>query len=138
MQVAQMMPCSRYQLAPATDLKSAFGYHAVFDTTAKIQFALSVPIPGKADSEWLFRLQRHKKLDSGYGGKLTTLAPRSQSRKDFVKDYYARDQRRTRKMPGQAGMISTDRAANFKIHAEVSVIVIDPATCRGSRLMTAA
>src|SRR6266404_1237402 len=105
-----MMPCSRYQLAPATDLKSAFGYHSVFHTTAKIQFALSVPIPGKTDSERLFRLQRHEKLGSAYGGKLTALAPRSQSCKDFVKDYYPRHQRRARKMPGQAGMISADHA----------------------------
>jgi hypothetical protein len=50
------MSRSRWWFSVATDLKSAFNYHAVFDATAKIDFALNVLPHGKADSEQLFRL----------------------------------------------------------------------------------
>ena len=60
------------------ELKSAFNYYAAFDTTAKIDFSLSFRARGKVDSERLFRLQRHEKLDCAYSGKLTIAAPLGQ------------------------------------------------------------
>ena len=101
---------------PATDLKSTFNYHAVFDTTAKINFVLSALTRGKTDSERLLRLQGHEKLDCAHDGKVRIFAPLGQSCEDFIEDHYARHDRGAGEMPEQAGMISADRAANFKVH----------------------
>jgi hypothetical protein len=60
------------------ELKSAFSYYAVFDTTAKIDFTLGGGARGKTDCERLLRLQRHKKLDRVYNGQLTITAPLGQ------------------------------------------------------------
>jgi|SRR6266480_855559 len=111
-----MMPRSRCELACATDLKSPFHYQAVFDTTVKVNLALNVLTRGKTDRERLLRLQRHKKFDCAYDSKRTVLAPLGQSCEDFIKDYYAWHDRPAGEMPGQAGMISGNRAANFKVH----------------------
>ena len=111
-----MMPRSRCELARATDLKSPFQYQAVFDTTVKVDFTFHVLTRGKTDRERLLRLQRHDKFDCAYEGKLTVLAPRAQSCQDFIKDYYAWHDRPAGEMPRQAGMISSDGAANYKIH----------------------
>jgi hypothetical protein len=99
----------------ATELKSTFNYHAVFDTTAKMDFALSVLTRGKTDSEWPFRLQGRKKLDCAYADKVRIFTPLCQSCEDFSEDHYAWHDRSAREMPGQAGMIGVDRAANFKV-----------------------
>ena len=111
-----MMPCSRCELARAADLKSPFQYQALFDTTVKVDFALNVLIRGKTDRERLLRLQWREKLDCAYDGKLTAFAPVNQSCEDFIKDYYSWHDRLAREMAGQAGMISGDCAANFKVH----------------------
>jgi len=42
--------------------------------------------------------------------------PLRQSCEDFIENYYTRDNRCPGEMPGQAGMISADRASNFKVH----------------------
>jgi hypothetical protein len=99
------------------DLKSTFNYHAVFDATAKINFALSVLNSGKADGERLPRLQGNEKLDCAYGGKARIFAPLGQGCDDFIENHYARHDRGAREMSGQAWMISVDRATNFKLHA---------------------
>ncbi len=111
-----MMSRSRCELARATDLKPPFQYQAVFDTTAKVDFAFNIFARGKTDRERLLRLQRHKKFDCAYDSKRTVLAPLGQSCEDFIKDYYAWHDRPAGEMPGQAGMISGNRAANFKVH----------------------
>jgi hypothetical protein len=101
----------------ATELKSTFNYHAVFDTTAKMDFApLSALTRGKRDSEWLLRLQGREKLDCAYDGKVRIFAPLGQSCEDFIEDHDARHDGGAGEMPGQAGMISVDCAANFKVH----------------------
>jgi len=110
------MPPSRCELARATDLKPPFQYQAAFDTTAKVDFALNVLTGGKTDHKWLLRLQWHEKFDCAYGGRLTVLAPLAQSCEDFIKDYYSWHNRPAGEMPGQARMISSDGAANFKVH----------------------
>ena len=133
-----MMSRSRCELARATDLKPPFQYQAVFDTTAKVDFAFNVFARGKIDRERLPRLQWYEKFDCAYDGKLTVLTPLGQGCEDFIKDYYSWHDRPAGEMPGQAGMISADRAANFKVHvAKVSLMPLDPATRRGSRLLTA-
>jgi len=43
--------------------------------------------------------------------------PLGQSCDNFIEDHDARHDRSAREMPGQAGMISADRAANFKVQA---------------------
>src|SRR5436190_3090360 len=101
----------------ATNLKSTFNYHSVFDATAKIDFAVSVLTRRQTDSEWLLRPQRHEKLDYSYESKVRIFAPLGQSCDDFIEDHDARHDRSAREMPGQAGMISADRAANFKVQA---------------------
>jgi len=111
-----MMPRSRCELACATDLKSPFHYQAVFDTTAKVDFAFNVFALGKTDRERLPRLQWHEKFDCAYDGKLTVLTPLGQRCEDFIKDYYSWHDRPAGEMPGQAGMISGDHAANLKVH----------------------
>jgi len=100
----------------ATNLKSTFNYHSVFDATAKIDFALSVLTRGQTDSEWLLSSQGHEKLDYPYDGKARIFAPPGQRCDDFIEDHDAGHDRSAREMPGQAGMISADRTANFKVH----------------------
>jgi hypothetical protein len=100
----------------ATDLKPAFNYHAVFDTTVKIDVSLDVIVRGKTNNEWLVRLQGHKKLDCADRGKLGRFPPLAQRGADFVENYYAGHERSPREMTGQAGMISADAAANLKFH----------------------
>ena len=111
-----MMSRSRCELARATDLKPPFQYQAVFDTTAKVDFAFNVFARGKIDRERLPRLQWYEKFDCAYDGKLTVLTPLGQGCKDFIKDYYSWHDRAAGEMPGQAGMISGDRAVNLKVH----------------------
>jgi len=111
-----MMPPSRRPAWPARNLKSTFNYHAVFNATGKIDFALRVLTRGKIDSEWLLRLQWHEKLDYVYGGNLRIFAPLGQSCEDFIEDHYARHDGRTWEMSGQAGMSGADRPPNFKAH----------------------
>jgi hypothetical protein len=70
----------------------------------------------KADGKWLVRLQGHEKLDCAYGGNVRIFAPLSQSCEDLIENYYARHNSCPGEMPGQAWMISADRASNFKVH----------------------
>jgi hypothetical protein len=98
-------------------LKSTFNYHPILDMTAKSNLALSVFTHNKADSKRLVRLQGREKLDCAYEGSVRIFAPRGQSCEDLIENYYARHNRCPGKMPGQAGMISADRASNFKMHA---------------------
>jgi hypothetical protein len=97
-------------------LKSTFNYHPILDMTAKSNFAFSVLIHDKEESERLVRLQGCEKLDCAYDGRVEICAPLGQSCEDLIENHYARHNRRTGEMPGQAGMISTDRASNFKVH----------------------
>ena len=127
-----MMSRSRCELARATDLKPPFQYQAVFDTTAKVDFAFNIFARGKTDRERLPRLQRHEKFDRAYDGKLTVLTPLGQSCEDLIKDYYSWHDRLAGEMPGQAGMISGDRAANLKVHVGSSLLAWKVATWRGS------
>ena len=99
----------------AANLKSTFNYHSIFDATAKIDFAVSVRTRGQTDSEWLLRPQGREELDYPYDGKVRIFAPPGQSCEDFIEDHDARHDRSPREMPGQAGMISADRAAKFKV-----------------------
>src|SRR4029453_2212031 len=104
-----MVPRSRGLACRATDLKSPFTYHAALATTAKINFILSVLPDGKTDREQLFRLQGREKLDCAYSSEARIFAPLGQSCEDFIENHYARHNRRIGEVPGQAGMISTDR-----------------------------
>ena len=70
----------------------------------------------KADGKWLVRLQGCEKLDCAYGGYVRIFAPLGQSCEDLIENYYARHNSCPREMPGQAWMISADRASNFKVH----------------------
>jgi hypothetical protein len=97
-------------------LKSTFNYHPILDTKAKSNLALSVLTHDQADGKWLVRLQGREKLDCAYDGNVRIFAPLGQSCENFIKNYYARHNRCPREMPGQAGMISADRASNFKVH----------------------
>jgi len=101
----------------ATNLKSTFKYHSVFDAAAKIDLGLSVLTRGETDREWLLRPQRHEKLDYSYDSKVRIFAPLGQCCDNFIEDHDARHDGNAREMPGQAGMISADRTANFKVHA---------------------
>jgi hypothetical protein len=71
---------------------------------------------GKADGKWLVRLQGCKKLGCAYGGNVRIFAPLRQSCEDLIENYYARHNSCPGEMPGQAWMISADRASNFKVH----------------------
>ena len=70
----------------------------------------------KADGKWLVRLQGREKLDCAYDGNVRTFAPLGQSCEDLIENYYARHNSCPGEMPGQAWMISADRASNFKVH----------------------
>jgi hypothetical protein len=70
----------------------------------------------KADGKWLVRLQGCEKLDCAYGGNVRIFAPLGQSCEDLIENYYARHNSCPGEMPGQAWMISADRASNFKVH----------------------
>ena len=84
--------------------------------TAKSNLALAVLTRGKTDSKWLAGLQGHEKLDCAYDGRVGIFAPLGQSCEDFIENYYARHNRCPGEMSGQTGMISADRASNFKVH----------------------
>ena len=99
-----------------TDLKSTFNYHSIFGVTAKSNLALIVLTRGKTDSKWLAGLQGHEKLDCAYDSRVRIFTPLGQSCEDFIENYYARHNRYPGEMSGQTGMISADRASNFKIH----------------------
>ena len=85
--------------------------------TAESNLALSVFTRDKADSERLAGLQGHEKLDCAYDGNVRIFAPLGQSCEDLIENCYARHNSCPGEMPGQAGMISVDRAANFKVQA---------------------
>jgi hypothetical protein len=99
-----------------TDFKSTFDYYAVFGTTAKIDFSSAFIIRGEAYREWLFGLQRRKKLHCSYAGELRVLTPFHQRCEHFVEDHDSWDNRRAGKMPRQSWMISADYTAHFKGH----------------------
>jgi hypothetical protein len=84
--------------------------------TAKSNLALSLLTHDKADCERLARLQGHEKLDCAYDGNVRIVAPLGQSCEDLIENYYARHNSCPGEMPGQAGMISADRASNFEVH----------------------
>jgi len=84
--------------------------------TAKSNLALTVLTRGKTDSKWLTGLQGHEKLDCANDGNVRIFAQLGQSCEDFIENYYARDDWCSGEMPGQTGMISADRASNFKVH----------------------
>jgi len=84
--------------------------------TAKSNLALSLLTHDKADCERLARLQGHEKLDCAYDGNVRIIAPLGQSCEDLIENYYARHNSCPGEMPGQAGMISADRASNFEVH----------------------
>jgi hypothetical protein len=103
-----------------TNFKSTFNYQAIVDSAAKIHFASAVITQRKTDRKWLLGLEWHKKLNRPYAGKLPIFAPLDQRREYFVEDHDPRHQRCTREMPWQTGMISANRAANFKDHSRLS------------------
>jgi hypothetical protein len=84
--------------------------------TAKSNRALTMLTRGKADSKWLAGLQGHEKLDCANDGNVRIFTQLGQSCEDFIENYYARDDRCSGEMPGQTGMMSADRASNFKVH----------------------
>ena len=84
--------------------------------TAKSNLALSLLTHDKADCERLARLQGHEKLDCAYDGNVRIVAPLGQSCEDLIENYYARHNSCPGEMPGQAGMISADRASTFEVH----------------------
>jgi hypothetical protein len=84
--------------------------------TAKSNLALSLLTHDKANGERLARLQGHEKLDCAYDGNVRIVAPLGQSCEDLIENYYARHNSCPGEMPGQAGMISADRASNFEVH----------------------
>ena len=84
--------------------------------TAKSNLVLTVLTRGKTDSKRLAGLQGHEKLDCAYDSRVRIFTPLGQSCEDFIENYYARHNSCPGEMPGQAGMISADRASNFKVH----------------------
>jgi len=68
----------------ATELKSTLNYHAILDSTAKINLALSVFTRGKTDSERLFRLQGSEKLDGAHDFDTRILAPFGEGGENFI------------------------------------------------------
>jgi hypothetical protein len=97
-------------------LKSTFNYHPILDMTAKSNLSLTVLTRGKTDSKGLAGLQGHEKLDCVYDSRVRIFTPLGQSCEDFIENYYARHNSCPGEMPGQTGMISADRASNFKVH----------------------
>jgi hypothetical protein len=97
-------------------LKSTFNYHPILDKTAKNNFASSRLAHDKADSERLVWLQGGKKLDRAYDGRVGIFTPLRQSCENLIENYYTRNNRSPGEMPGQTGMISADRASNYKVH----------------------
>ena len=84
--------------------------------TAKSNLALLPLSHDKADCERLARLQGHEKLDCAYDGNVRIFTPLDQRCEDLIENYYARHNSCPGEMPGQAGMISADRASNFEVH----------------------
>ena len=97
-------------------MKSTLNYHPILDMTAKSNLAVKMFARGKTDSKGLAGLQGHEKLDCAYDGNVKIFAPLGQSCEDFIENYYPRHNRCPGEMPGQTGMISADRASNFKVH----------------------
>jgi len=89
-------------------LKSTFDYDAVFGTTAKIHFTGAPIVRRQTNREWMFRLQKRKKLHCSYPGELEVLTPSNQSFEHFVENYDSRDKRRAWEMSRQARMIRAD------------------------------
>jgi hypothetical protein len=98
-------------------LKSTLDYYAIFGTTAKIHFIGAPIVRRKTNREWMFRLERRKKLHCSYPGKLEVLTPFNQRCEHFVENYDSRDERRAWEMSRQARMIRADYTANFKDHS---------------------
>jgi hypothetical protein len=98
-------------------LKSTFDYRAIFGTTGKIYFIGAPIVCRKTNREWMFRLERRKKLHCSYPGELEVLVPLNQRCEHFVENYDSRDKRCAWEMSRQAGMIRADDTANFKAHS---------------------
>src|SRR5205823_503824 len=113
----QMQLRSTSSFCSPTHFKSTFDYYAILGATPKIDFTDAFIIRGEAYDEWLFRLQRRKKLHCSYGCELRVLTPLHQRFEHFIEDYDSRDNRRAGKMPRQTWMISADYTAYFKNHA---------------------
>jgi len=103
--------------------ETTLGDQAILNPTGKIDFGLSILPFAETNRKRLLGSQRRKKLDPRYGGKARIFAPLTQCRQNFIQNHYGRHNRRIRKMAGQAGMMSGNDLAYFKVHlADVSLI----------------
>jgi hypothetical protein len=97
----------------------------IFDTAAKIDLTRIISARGQADYEGLLGLQWSQKLDCRDRSKLTIFVHGTQCCENFIEDQHPGYERLTRKMSGQTGVISTNRAPYFKGH--ISEVFLTPA-----------